>query len=83
MTIIECIILNEEIPDYMEVSWQNNFIYILVSKAEYLYSSLSERMLNIFEILKQFCGDILGEFSVIVETFTSEELTGLFKLYER
>jgi hypothetical protein len=81
LTEIEIVLINEESPDYLEVSYQQGFIYILCSKAEYMYSSLSERIYSIFEILETFCGDILEEYSFIVETFTAEELSGLFRSY--
>lgn len=82
---IECVLINEENPSYIEVSFQKNydqeFIYILLSKYEYQWYSLSERMLSIFDILKWYCKDILETYPVIVETLTIEELDGLFKIY--
>ena len=85
LTEIEVVLINEENPDYIEVSYQENqgqgFIYCLLSKPLYMYSSLSERILSIFEILKMYCMDILAEFPVIVETLTTEELDGLFRSY--
>lgn len=83
LAILECVLINEENPSYLEVSFQNGFIYCLLSKPEYMYSTLSERILSVFEILKTFCQDILDEYSIIVETLTSEELSGLFRFYER
>lgn len=81
LTILEVVLINEENPSYIEVSAQNGFLYILLSKPEYMYSSLSERILSVFEILKTFCADILESYSIIVETLTTEELNGLFKYY--
>lgn len=81
LVILECILLNEECYEYAEVSWQSGFIYILLSKANYKYQSLSERILGVFDVLKFYCEDILNEFPVIVECLDSQELSGLFRSY--
>lgn len=83
LTILECLLINELDPGYLEVSYQMNFIYILVSKYDYKHYSLSERIYDVFEVLKIFADDILKEFPVIVETLDSTELSGLFWMYSK
>lgn len=83
LIIIECILINEEIPDYIEISYQNNFIYCLIAKEDYKHQSLSERIIGIFEVLTWNCPDILAEYSIIVETLDTHQLNGLFEFYAR
>lgn len=81
LTEIESVLINHEDPGYLEVSAQQNFIYILISKQEYKYYNLSERILAVFEILKWQVPHILEEIPVIIETFTEPELTDLFRMH--
>lgn len=83
LTELEVVLINEESPAYLEVSMQQNFIYVLLSKPEYRFMSLSERIYGIFEILEQFCFDILNDFPVIVECLDEKELSGLFGFYNK
>ena len=83
LTLIECILLDEERPDYIEVSKQQNFVYILLSRESYKYDKLSERIYSVFEVLELYCPEFLQKYSFIVETFSSEELSGLFEFYKR
>lgn len=87
LTELEVVLINEETPAYIEISYQkidqSGFIYVLLSKPEYRFMSLSERIYGIFEILEQFCFDILNEFPVIVECLDETELTGMFRMYRK
>lgn len=83
LIIIECVLINEEQPDYIEVSFQNGFIYCLIAKEDYKHQALSERVLGIFEVLKWNCPDILEEYSIILEALDTHELNGLFEFYAR
>lgn len=87
LTELECLLINEEDPEYLECSYQEvdnqGFIYILLSKPEYKYYNLSERIYSIFDVLKFYASDILEEFPIIVECLDSNELTGLFKYYTK
>lgn len=83
LTLLEVTLLNEEIPDYIEVSFQNNFIYILLSKREYENMSISERIYRIFNLLKFDHFDIIQKYPIIVECLDPKELSGLFKKYGR
>lgn len=80
LTSIEVALLNAEKPEYLEVSLQNNFIYILVSKRDYKHYSLSERQKSLFKLLEVEFGDTI-KYPVIIEAFCDKELDGLFKLY--
>lgn len=81
LTIVECVLINEEAPDYCEVSYQNGYVYILLSKREYKFYTLSERIYSVFEILKLYCPEILYEFPFLIETFSEDELTNLMGMY--
>lgn len=81
LTLLECTLINEESPDYIEVSEQNGFIYILLSKRDYKNMSISERINGIFNLLRFEHLDILQKYVIIVECLDSQELTGLFKMY--
>lgn len=81
LTLIECTLLESEIPDYIEVSYQNGHIYILLSKDDYVNYKLHERIQRIFALLQFEHDDILQEYSVIIECLTPTELSDLFRLY--
>lgn len=76
---IECALINAENPDYLEVQFTNDFIYILISKPEYKHYTLSERQKSIWDLLDFEFGDIISEYSIIIEVFDSNELDQLFK----
>lgn len=78
---IECTLLNETTPDYIEISYQNGFIHILTCKSEYQYFTISERIKSIFILLEYYHSDIIEMYPVIVECFDEKEITELFKLY--
>lgn len=80
LTQIECTLLEQEAPDYFEVSRQGNFIYILSSKEDYKYYNLKERIRGIFYLLQFEHPRILQENSIIIETFTPEELKDLWNM---
>lgn len=81
LILIECSLINAESPDYLEVTFQNDFIYILISKPNYKHYTLPERQNMIFSLLEFEYSDILCEHPVIVEVLDSQELDDLFKLY--
>lgn len=81
LTILECTLLSEEQPSYIEVSYQSGFIYILLSKPEYKNYSLSERINGVFNLLKYEHSAIIEKYPVIVECLSEDELTELFTFY--
>jgi hypothetical protein len=81
LTLIECTLINDERPEYIEVSYQNGAIYVLLSKKEYEHYGLYERIQGVYGLINFEHSDILGEHHLIVECFTPDELTELFKLY--
>jgi hypothetical protein len=81
LTLIECTVLEHEVPDYLEVSWQNGAIYILVSKDSYKNIPLYDRINGIYALIQFEHSELLDEYSVIVEAFDSDELKGVFESY--
>lgn len=79
LTLIECTLISE--ADYLEVSFQQEMIYILISKREYKYYNLSERIYSVFELLKLCCPEVLYEYPVLIETFDEMELTHLMGMH--
>ena len=79
LTLVECALISES--DYLEVSYQSGHIYILISKREYKFYTLSERIYSVFELLKLTVPEILYEYPVLIETFDEMELTSLMKMY--
>lgn len=83
LILIESTIINTHSPDYIEVSFQNGFIYVIVCKEEYKDIMLHERIQEIFALLEFEHDDIFDKHQVIVECLNLKELNELFKLYEK
>jgi len=81
LLLLEATLLEYEMPDYIEVSYQHNTIYILLSKEEYKKIPLHERIQKISALLEFDHDDILDKYPVIIECLDSDELKGLFDLY--
>ena len=81
LLLLEATLINEENPDYIEVSEQAGFIYILISKKEYENIPLHERIMRISSLLEFEHDDILDKYPVIIECYDEKELTDLFNLY--
>jgi uncharacterized protein YfkK (UPF0435 family) len=81
LTLVECALISES--DYLEVSAQSGYIYILISKREYKFYTLSERIYSVFELLKLTVPEILYEHPFLIETFSEPELTDLFRMYRK
>jgi hypothetical protein len=81
LTLIECTLLEQEKPDYIEVSWQNDIIYVLLSKEEYRHIKVYERIQSVYALIQFEYSELLEEYSVLVECLDSDELKGLFELY--
>ena len=79
LTLVECALISES--DYLEVSYQSGYIYILISKREYKFYTLSERIYSVFELLKLTVPEILYEHPFLIETFDSNELSELMGMY--
>lgn len=78
---LECAIVNELNPDYFEVTEQNGFIYILLSKIEYKNKMLHERLLEAQGLIEFENDEIFKAYKVIIECFDMDELTELMKAY--
>ena len=81
LLLLECTLINEENPSYIEISEQNNVIYILLSKPDYKHYKLHERIQGVFGLLSFEHDDIMSKYQVIVECMTEEELDSMFKMY--
>jgi hypothetical protein len=81
LTLIECCILEWEVPDYIEVSWQSGKIYILLSKEEYKHYKVHERIQGIYALIQFEHSELLEEYDILIECLTPDELKGLFELY--
>lgn len=81
ITLIEATLINEESPSYLEVSYQNGIIYVLISKPEYKDYLLHERIQAVHSLLQFEHDDIISIHPIIVECLTEQELDDLFRLY--
>jgi len=81
LLLLEATLVEYEMPDYIEVSYQHNAIYILVSKEEYKKIPLHERIQKISALLEFDHDDILDKYPIIIECLDSDELKGLFEMY--
>lgn len=81
LLLLEATLINEERPEYIEVSHQMGFIHILLSKKEYENMPLHERIMRITSLLEFEHEEILEQYPVIVECLSDAELTDLFRIY--
>lgn len=82
LTLLECTLINEERPNYIEISYQMEHIYILLSKPEYKHYKLHERIQSVMSLLQFEHSEILDKYPVIIETLTEEELASMFAMYQ-
>ncbi len=81
LLLLEATLLEYEVPDYIEVSEQNNVIYVLISKEEYKNVPLHERIQKVSALLEFDHDDILDKYPVIIECLDSQELSDLMEMY--
>lgn len=81
LLLLECTLINEEQPSYIEVSFQLDSIYILLSKPDYKHYKVHERIQRIYALLQFEHSDIIDEIPVIIECLDSDELDQLFNMY--
>lgn len=81
LTLIECSVLEHEVPDYLEVSFQNGNIHVLVAKESYKDIPLYDRIQSIYSLIQFEYSELLDEYHIIVEALDSDQLKGLFDLY--
>lgn len=82
LLLLEATLINEERPEYIEVSEQAGFIFILLSKKEYKDIPLHERILRITSLLEFEHDDILDQYPVIVECYDDQQFTDLLKSWK-
>lgn len=81
LTLIECTLLEFEKPDYVEISYQQDHIYILLSKEDYKNYKIHERVQSVYALIQFEHSEILEEYAIIVECLDSDQLKGVFELY--
>lgn len=81
LLLLECTLINSESPSYIEVSFQLDSIYILLSKPEYKHYKLHERIQGVYSLLLFEHSDILDQVPVIIECLDDNELYELFRMY--
>lgn len=67
-------------PNFLSVIYEADdspFIHIIISKSSFQDISVNDRLNQIFSLLKTKNPDIIEKHSVIIETFSSEELEDL------
>jgi hypothetical protein len=77
---LECLLINDVDPIFLQIDYQQEFIYIFVVADYFKHYSISERIEAIFMLLKFDCPSILSEYPVAVECFSEEEFTELLKM---
>lgn len=85
LLLLECTLINEENPDYIEVSFsqEHNTIYILLSKPDYINYKIHERIQGVFALLSFEHSEIINEIPMIIECLTPTELDDMFKTYNK
>lgn len=81
LTLIECSLIEHEVPDYLEVSYQSDHIYVLLSKESYKNIPIYERIQGVYALIQFDHSELLEDYAIIVECLDPEELKGLFDLY--
>ena len=71
---VECTLINNYDPVFMNVTYQNEFIYVYIVCQKFKHYSLSERIKSVFSLLKFECFDIIAEYPILVEAFSEDEL---------
>lgn len=79
LSVLEATLINEESPDYIEISYQAGFAYILLAKREYKDVPLYERIMRIRSILEFHHEDILDKYPLVIECLSEEEFTLLLR----
>lgn len=77
LALIETTLINEEQPDFIEVSHHTGIIYVMCAKKDYKGIPLYERIQKIQALLEFDHEDVLDQFPVIVETLDLDQLTQL------
>lgn len=80
MLYLECLIINELSPIFLQVDHQQDFIYLFIACDYFKHYSISERIDTVFSLLKFDCPAILREHPIAVEAFDSDELDEIFKM---
>jgi len=79
MVYLECLMINEFDPSFLQVDYQQGLIYLFVVCDNFKYYSISERINSIFSLLRYDCPDILKEHPIIVEAFDNSELDEMMR----
>lgn len=80
MLYAEVTLINNSDPIFMQVDYQQGFLYIFVACDYFKHYTISERIESLFLLLKLECPDVLDEFPVLIEALDEEELTEYLKI---
>jgi len=80
LILLECCIINNEMPDFLDVYYSEGVINILVATDNYKSYNVSERIKGVFEIIGWEYPEILDNYPVIVNCLTLSELDEFFKM---
>jgi hypothetical protein len=67
-------------PIFLQVDYQQEFIYLFIVCDYFKDYSISERIESIFTLIKFDCPSILGKYSIAVEAFSEQEFTDLLRM---
>lgn len=76
---LEVLMLNEMYPIFLQVDYQQEFLYIFIVCDYFKNYSISERIESIFSLMKFDCPEILSSHSVIVEALSDVEFDQFMK----
>lgn len=80
MVYLECLIINDSDPIFLQVDYQQGFIYLFIVCDYFKHYAISERIKALFTLLKIDCPSILKEHSIIIEALDETEFTDLLKM---
>lgn len=77
---LECLLVNDMNPIYLQVDFQQEFVYIFIVCDYFKHYSISERISSVFSLLKVDCPSVLKEYSIAAECFSEQEFTDMLKM---
>ena len=80
MVYLECLMLNEINLDFLQVDYQQGFIYIFIVSHKFKTMPISERIEHVFSIIKYDCPEILTQYPIAIEAFDDSEFSERLKI---
>lgn len=81
LVYLECLLIQAEEPEYIEVSLQHGFIYIVLMKGKYSFYSIKERITGVFLLLQLDCPNIVENYPILIECFSDVEFDDMIGNY--